>query len=71
MTDKEIDISTATWTVLKEVMEDHITEAQKILEKTGLGVAETEFQRGRISAMRKILDLASNKKPVVYEFEPS
>lgn len=57
----EIETASATWAVVKSHCEADIERARRALEMTGTSPVETEFQRGRIAALRSVLSLS---KPV-------
>ena len=58
-----IDRNSPTWLSLREHIEKEISDAAKALETKGLEASTTEFERGRIKALRKILELGDPPKP--------
>lgn len=64
-----IDANSRVWQNVADHINKEIEVTRTALETRGLDVAATEFERGRIKALRDILDLAapSNANP---EFGP-
>ena len=54
----KIDPHSATWKAIAEDARQRIEDAHSRLESRGLPIADTEFERGRIKALRDILALA-------------
>ena len=54
-----VDIGSGTWLEVKKMAEDSIQDSHNQISKTGLNIEKTEFHRGRIAAMRELLELAS------------
>jgi hypothetical protein len=54
-----VDTSTSTWRRVKEFAEGERTEALKKVQRTGLDLAGTEYQRGRVAAFDAILSLGN------------
>ena len=57
-----VDVNSATWELVETRLSSEIAKAQVRLETPGLSLAETEFERGRLKALRDIL--AMSKPPV-------
>lgn len=64
MNDGQIDINSATWVVVKRWTEGQIAQAQTALELRSTGPVDTEFWRGRVSALRELLRLAAPELPL-------
>jgi hypothetical protein len=64
-----VEVNSATWIALNEHIEKELTSARTSLEIKGLDVADTEFERGRIKALRSILSLGEPPKPSP-EYDP-
>jgi hypothetical protein len=64
-----IDFSSSTWQAVKEHADAAIENARLRLETSGLSAAETEFQRGRIKAMKDILAMAE-PRPAIPSTDP-
>lgn len=56
-----LDPFSPTWSALKTWANERIVAELKNLEARGLPVADTEFARGRIDALRKLLTLTDPK----------
>ncbi|MCO5072110.1 MAG: hypothetical protein M9944_12970 [Rhizobiaceae bacterium] len=54
-----IDANSRVWQNIADHINAEIQATQKSLEVKGLDTAATEFERGRIKALRDILDLAA------------
>lgn len=54
-----IDANSRVWQNIADHINAEIQATQKSLEVRGLDIATTEFERGRIKALREILDLAA------------
>ncbi|MEM7709192.1 MAG: hypothetical protein AAF264_00225 [Pseudomonadota bacterium] len=61
-----IEPHSATWRAIAREANQRIASAQKALEARNLPAAETEFERGRIKALRDILGLVK-PQPVTPE----
>lgn len=59
-----IETQSATWQAIVEACEKHISEAQLRLEAHGRDLGTTEYERGKIAALRRILSLANPPRPV-------
>lgn len=59
-----VDTNSSTWLVLKKAAEEMIIKAQRELEVRGTALDATEFERGRIRALRDILALADPKRTI-------
>jgi hypothetical protein len=58
MTDRaDIEPHSRTWRAVKEWAEARLTSSRSTLEAAGLPREETEYERGRISALRELLGL--------------
>lgn len=64
-----IDTNSSTWLFVKKTAEEMIARAQRELEVRGTAPDATEFERGRIKALRDILALA-DPKPAIKETVP-
>lgn len=64
MSDGKIDINSVTWGVVKRWVDGQIAQAQTALELRSTGPVETEFWRGRISALRELLRQAAPELPL-------
>jgi hypothetical protein len=60
----KIDPHSPTWEAVARAARDGIEASRTKLEGAGLGNAESEFERGRIRALRDILGLM-DERPVV------
>lgn len=60
----EIDVHSSTWLALKERMDKDIAAARIALETKGLSPTDTEYHRGRISALRDLLRLPEPKPEI-------
>jgi hypothetical protein len=58
-----IETGTKTWTQIKAVLDEGIKACRGKLEQQGLPMAETEYERGRLSVFRDIRALGD--PPVV------
>jgi hypothetical protein len=56
-----IDTNNSVWQEVKAHAEAEIVTAQQRLEQPALSATETEFERGRIKALRGLLDLVKPK----------
>lgn len=71
-----IDAHSSTWRVVATELRRVESEAIAQIAQRGLGLAETEFERGRIAAVRSLLGLVSPAdefplvEPVSYEADP-
>jgi hypothetical protein len=59
-----IDPNSGTWHAIKAHAETEIEDALRRLESPGLDAAQTEFVRGQIKALRKILALAQPRPSI-------
>lgn len=59
-----IDPYSETWRRVCKHANDELDQARTALEQPGLPAAETEFQRGRIAALRTLLALTEDKVKV-------
>lgn len=57
MTHIDIDIHSLTWRSVEAWAEDEISQTHERLEQTGLTQQATEYERGRIAALRDLLRL--------------
>lgn len=57
-----LDFNSPTWIALTEHIGKELITAGKALEIKGTDPVATEFERGRIKALRTILDLAKPSK---------
>lgn len=55
MPDVRIETDSSTWRAVKAWAESRLESARATCEAHGHDLAETEFQRGRISALRELL----------------
>jgi len=53
-----------SWDRVRSHSEKEIEKARDRLETRGLSEADTEFERGRIKALREVLALADPPKPI-------
>jgi hypothetical protein len=60
-----IDVYSATWRDVSDLATRSLTRAIAELSTTGLDMAQTEYQRGRIAALKEILAMADDTKPVI------
>lgn len=58
MESSRIDLASFTWRAIKYKAEQSLKDDRELIEQRGLEQRDTDFARGRISAMREILDLA-------------
>lgn len=63
-----IDIHSATWAAVKAHADKEIEKSRNRMERAGLEPVATEFERGRVRAMREILSLT---EPRVTAFLPT
>lgn len=59
-----IDPHSTTWTDVKAMAEKVIDDASARVEAPGTPIGETEFERGRIWAMRELLRLERPRAPI-------
>lgn len=59
-----IDPNSATWSAVKALAESTVVDACARLESPGTPIGETEFERGRIWAMRELLRLETPRMPI-------
>lgn len=59
-----IDPHSLTWQAVTKAIAEDVADAQKRLERTGLDLSETEFERGRIAALRQIERLAEPREQI-------
>lgn len=59
-----IDVNSLTWRSVEKFAREQIEDAHKQLETKGLGLDETNHQRGRIELARELLDLAKPRPQV-------
>lgn len=65
-----VDVSSSTWMAVAEFARKEIESAQAALEKgPGPNGPSDDHQRGRIKAMRELLELAA-PKPAIQRSEP-
>jgi hypothetical protein len=58
MVDKtDIDPHSRTWRAVKDWAEARLTSSRSTIEAVGMPPLETEYERGRIAAMRELLAL--------------
>lgn len=62
-----IDPQSLTWRAVTKAIAEDIADAQRRLERTGLALPETEFERGRIAALRQIERLAEPREQIPVE----
>lgn len=66
-----VDTTSSTWRRVKDFAEGERTEALKRLQRTGLDLAGTEHQRGRIAAFDAILSLGRTQSAQDLPVRPS
>ena len=52
-----IDTNSGTWQYIRQYLDAQLVEAQKFLERSGVNRAETEHLRGKIAAIKGLMDL--------------
>lgn len=62
-----IDTNSATWAAVEDACKAEIDACLTRLTRTGLPLPETEFERGNLSALRRILALAERRETYAYE----
>lgn len=63
---QQIDQLSPTWRLIKKRCEAEIASSRATLEATGVSERDSDFARGRISAMREILNLPSPTAAEIY-----
>lgn len=62
-----VDPQSLTWQAVTKAIAEDIASARKRLERTGLDLPQTEFERGRIAALRQIESLAQPREQIPVE----
>lgn len=58
----KLNTASSTWQIVEKLVLDDIEMSRTNLEKSGLPVEKTEYYRGRIAAMKEVLDLSAIKE---------
>lgn len=61
----QIDKNSATWNSVAAWATHEITESAQRIEQRGFGPSETEFERGRIAALRALLAIPDRPSQIV------
>lgn len=62
-----IEPHSQTWRRVQEWAEAELDEAVRTLTQRGVGPVETEYERGRIAALSKLLSLAAEPQTILVE----
>lgn len=62
-----IEPHSQTWRHVQEWAEAELDEAVRTLTQRGVGPVETEYERGRIAALSKLLSLAAEPQTISVE----
>ena len=65
-----IDPYSETWAAVATHADDQIARARLALETRGMSAVETEYERGRIAALKAVLSLAQPKRRPEIHPEP-
>lgn len=67
MASSRIDLNSFTWKAVKYKAEQELSEAATLLEQRRLDERDADFTRGRMNALRDILDLGNRDSEHVSE----